>query len=301
MPPRSPLPKHAAQPASAELEALAQQLLLQAQRVAEAEAKPHPDPAERPTGARHIQQWERRLTERAEVITELRAEIGRERLAHERQVAAYAAEVIHLLEQLEELKARVKNLEPGAASRARHHRRFAGYGSFNEARSAQFAESTQGHHMDGPMFPRTNFQPTFTPHPSGEYQLLEFLALHDRTFVRAAYLAILRREPDPTGEAHYLAEVRAGENKAKLLEQFMRSEEANRHKTVIHGLERHLRLTRLCERPVIGRFVEAVLFLANVRGHLRDLRVLENHMIRIAEETQALNERNLRQLRALSK
>ena len=36
-------------------------------------------------------------------------------------------------------------------------------------------------------------------------------------------------------------------------------------------------------------------------GHLRDLRVLENHVIRIAEESQAVHEANLSKLRSISK
>jgi hypothetical protein len=155
--------------------------------------------------------------------------------------------------------------------------------------------------MDAPLFARTNFQPTFKPNAKGEYDITDFLALHDRNFVRAAYLAILRREPDPSGAENYVSLLRAGEHKARLLSEFLRSQEGRRHQTTIRGLDTHLRVLRLCELPLVGRWIAALLFLANVNGHLRDFRVLENHVIRIAEEAQALQEANLERLRSLSR
>lgn len=155
--------------------------------------------------------------------------------------------------------------------------------------------------MDAPMITRTNFQPLFAPNPEGVYQLAEFLALHDRSFVRAAYLAILRREPDPDGAENYLTQVRGGEHKATLLSQFLDSPEARQHRTQIHGLQAHLRIIRLCELPIVGRFLSALFFMATVNSHLRDLRVLENHVIRIAEESQAIHEANMSKLRSIIK
>lgn len=155
--------------------------------------------------------------------------------------------------------------------------------------------------MDAPMITRTNFQPLFAPNPEGVYQLAEFLALHDRSFVRAAYLAILRREPDPDGAENYVNQVRSGEHKAKLLSQFLDSPEARQHRTQIHGLQAHLRIIRLCELPIVGRFLSALFFMATVNSHLRDLRVLENHVIRIAEESQAIHEANMSKLRSIIK
>ncbi|EGJ09954.1 methyltransferase FkbM family protein [Rubrivivax benzoatilyticus JA2 = ATCC BAA-35] len=164
----------------------------------------------------------------------------------------------------------------------------------NDSLSSEFA-------MDTPLFARTNYQPSFKPNTRGEYDITEFLALHDRGFVRAAYLAILRREPDPAGAENYVTLLRAGEHKARLLGEFLRSDEGRRHETTIRGLDTHLRVLRLCELPLVGRWIAALLFLANVNGHLRDFRVLENHVIRIAEEAQALQEANLERLRSLSR
>ena len=58
---------------------------------------------------------------------------------------------------------------------------------------------------------------------------------------------------------------------------------------------------RSCNRPVIGKFVAAYLFLLNLDEHMRDLRILENHMIRMAEEGEDVQESNLRKLRSFVK
>lgn len=150
-------------------------------------------------------------------------------------------------------------------------------------------------------FTRTNYQPVFIVNSHGVYRLSDFLVLYDRRFVRAAYAAILRREPDPNGETHYLNRVRTGEHRALILEDILGSDEARKHRTVIHGLHEYLRRMRSCNRPVIGKFVAAYLFLLNLDEHMRDLRILENHMIRMAEEGEDVQESNLRKLRSFVK
>lgn len=150
--------------------------------------------------------------------------------------------------------------------------------------------------MQSTDFDRINFQPPFQPRDDGIYRIEEFEALYDRQFVAAMYLAILRREPDANGEAHYLDQVRSGQNKAKLLDVFLRSAEAARYSTVIRGLDARLRWIRIFEFPVIGPVVAALFFLLNINDHMRDLRAIENHVIRMAEETQRANEANLRKI-----
>ena len=250
-------------------------------------------------------QWERQMAAKVEAMSEIQSRLDQVRNRQEQQVGAYLAEIERLREQVSELSVRVGNFGRRAGTQARRHHRFAGHttnmfvaGLLSPAHSPEFL---QGAIMDAPIITRTNYQPVFKLNPEGEYQLMDFLVLHDRNFVQAAYQAILRREPDPDGAAHYLAQVRSGESKAKILDQLLHSEEGRQKHTTIHGLASHLKLTRLCELPFVGRPIEAMLFLANVRGHLRDLRVLENHVIRIAEEAQALHEANMIKLRSLSR
>lgn len=144
-----------------------------------------------------------------------------------------------------------------------------------------------------------NFQPAFIARNDGIYRVEEFDALYDRRFIAAMYNAILRRAPDSGGEANYLERLRGGENKAKLLNIFLHSAEARRYSTVINGLSARMRWIRLFEFPLLGRLFAALFFLMSINEHMRDLRVIENHLIRLAEETQGKNVSNLRKLQSL--
>ena len=106
-------------------------------------------------------------------------------------------------------------------------------------------------------------------------------------------------EPDTTGEEHYLEQLRAGENKAKLLIIFLHSEEARKYHTEIKGLKGRMRWIRILEIPLIGRIIAAIFFFLNINDHMRDLRIIENHMIRLAEQSQNKNVSNFRKLQSM--
>lgn len=244
------------------------------------------------------------VREREAEAEELHREAGRMRERHEQQISIYRDQIKELGDCLCALSIRLSDVAHKGL-RSRLHSRFA-YIAPNAIISV--LHKVQGNlynaselTMDSPLFTRTNYQPPFIVSSDGVYRLEDFLVLHDRNFVRAAYAAILRRDPDPDGEAYYLEQVRSGEHKAKLLGQILQSEEARKHQTVIHGLQRHLNLTRLCEFPVLGQILSAVFFLLSIDAHMRDLRVLESHVIRIAEEGQMVQESNLQKLRSLIK
>jgi hypothetical protein len=152
--------------------------------------------------------------------------------------------------------------------------------------------------MDVLQFKKINFQPIFRPRADGIYAFEDFEVQHDRSFIRALYVAILRRDPDQDGENFYLQQLRSGYSKARLIDVFLRSEEARKNRTVVRGLAAQMRWIRACEFPVLGRLVAAVLFLASINEHMRDLRVLENHVIRLAEELQDTHESNLRKIQS---
>src|SRR5919205_3652230 len=59
-----------------------------------------------------------------------------------------------------------------------------------------------------PSLPPLKLQPDLEKRE--QYHLNELLGLHDEPFVRNAYQAILKREPDDTGMAHYLVNLRNG-------------------------------------------------------------------------------------------
>lgn len=238
------------------------------------------------------------------VAEELRRETTRMRERHEQQTSIYLDQLKYLGDSLIALSVWL--------SESAHK----GLGSRQRGRFAHIAPSAvvnvlrkvQGNlinppdmTMDTPLFTRANYQPSFVANSAGVYRLEDFLVLHDRNFVRAAYAAILRRDPDSDGEAYYLQQIRSGEHKAVLLDQILRSEEARKHQTVIHGLQMRLRLTKICEFPVIGQVISALSFFLSIDDHMRDLRILENHVIRIAEEAQTVSEFNLQKFRPLIK
>lgn len=142
------------------------------------------------------------------------------------------------------------------------------------------------------------YQPVFKVKSDGIYDLDDFQHLYDRNFVYAMYVSILRREPDPEGEAYYLERIRKGVSKNKILAQFQKSPEAKTHKTYIAGLKAAVIIENICDIPVLGRIAVAIFFLSNIKNHLQDLRALENHMVRMAEETQLTHQNDITKIRA---
>jgi FkbM family methyltransferase len=254
--------------------------------------------------ARFRLQSDRRSHASASATDKLRQDAAQMRERHERQVSKY-------LEELERSNVRISvltaHLSAATHPRARDrlHRRFAHFATHPIVASLLSMRGTLNQAMelimDAPLFTRTNYQPAFVANSEGRYRLDDFLVLHDRNFVQAGYKAILRREADPDGLSYYLQQIRSGASKARVLDQLLRSVEAKPHRTVIQGLSSHLRITRLCEAPIVGRIVSATLFLVSINEHLRDLRVLENHVIRIAEEAQTIHESNMHKLRSMVK
>jgi FkbM family methyltransferase len=143
------------------------------------------------------------------------------------------------------------------------------------------------------------YQPVFKVKSDGIYNLDDFQHLYDRNFVHAAYISILRREPDQAGETYYLERIRKGISKNKILAQFQKSSEAEMHKTYIAGLKSAVVIENICEIPVIGRILVALSFLSNIKNHLQDLRALENHIVRMAEETQLSHQNDIAKIRAV--
>ncbi len=130
------------------------------------------------------------------------------------------------------------------------------------------------------------FQPEFVVRADQKYRLDDFLSLHDRDFVRAAYVGLLKRAPDEWGERHYLSRVRAGVSKVRILSDIARSEEARQYAVEVAGLRSAATVEKIFAIPVLGGLIQGVCFLGQINRHLRDLRALENHMVRMGEEMQ---------------
>ena len=64
----------------------------------------------------------------------------------------------------------------------------------------------------------------------------ELLSLYDESFVRCAYLTLLRREVDPSGLTNYASQLRRGAAKAQLIAELFDSEEGRNAGVQLPGL-----------------------------------------------------------------
>lgn len=106
--------------------------------------------------------------------------------------------------------------------------------------------------------------------------LSDLLRWDDLDFVRCAYVTILGRQPDMSGQTDYAQRLRAGESKLDILWQLRRSPEAKQHDPGIAGLDHVLRRAAWQRRPFLGalsRFLRA-----DADGHSRTDRALRSLM-----------------------
>ena len=106
--------------------------------------------------------------------------------------------------------------------------------------------------------------------------LANLCAFADLDFVRCAFVTILGRQPDPEGEAYYLARLRSGVAKLSILRQLRNSQEGRNHDPGIAGLDRALRRHRNASRPFFGLLIRWVTRREGDSIVQRPLRALEN-------------------------
>lgn len=82
--------------------------------------------------------------------------------------------------------------------------------------------------------------------------LAELCSFVDVKFVRCAFVTLLGRQADPTGQAYYLGKLRAGTPKLSILRDLRRSEEGRLHDPGIAGLDKALRAHHRASRPFLG-------------------------------------------------
>jgi hypothetical protein len=117
------------------------------------------------------------------------------------------------------------------------------------------------------------------------------LALHDRAFVHAAYQAVLGRSPDPEGETHYLAQLRAGTHKLAILGQMRRSPEGRAFIPGVAGLDSAIRWYRQATLPLLGALVRLLTGEEGNGATHRRLRMLSNDIGRMDNDLVALAHR----------
>ncbi len=106
--------------------------------------------------------------------------------------------------------------------------------------------------------------------------LAELCALSDLDFVRCAYVTILGRQPEPAGEAYYVARIRSGIAKLTILRQLRLSPEARQHDPGIAGLDVVLRKHRNANAALIGPIIRRLFGREGNSPIERRLRAIEN-------------------------
>jgi len=110
------------------------------------------------------------------------------------------------------------------------------------------------------------------------YALNDFLALHDRDFIEAAYRGVLQRRPDPDGDAYYLGALRRGElSKIEILGRLRYSPEGRKLKVPVHGLFAAFATQHSYRIPVLGRLLATLSALLRLPLIVRNLQRLESY------------------------
>jgi SAM-dependent methyltransferase len=110
------------------------------------------------------------------------------------------------------------------------------------------------------------------------YALGDFLALHDRDFIDAAYLGLLKRAPDPSGTAHFLQGLRDGQlSKIEILGRMRYSPEGRALGVPVTGLASSYNVQRLYRLPIIGFFLALASAALRLPRIVRSLQALEGY------------------------
>jgi len=108
------------------------------------------------------------------------------------------------------------------------------------------------------------------------YHVNELLAFHDVEFVKNAYRAILRREPDHEGYEHYLTGLRSGKfSKIEILGRLRYSPEGRQKGVKIKGLLLPFGVKCLKRIPIVGYIAGTLVGIANLNTITRNMETFE--------------------------
>lgn len=118
-----------------------------------------------------------------------------------------------------------------------------------------------------------------------EYSFAELLNYEDDCFIGSAYLAILRRKPDPTGHAHFLHMLRASQlSKAEILGRLRYSPEGKVCATPVRGLLLPFLVQSAYHIPVLGYGVALTNFVLRLPVIIRNRVNFEANTLRQQRE-----------------
>lgn len=110
------------------------------------------------------------------------------------------------------------------------------------------------------------------------YHVNDLLGFHDEVFVRNAYKVILKREPDDSGMAHFLKNLRNGRySKLDVLSALRFSSEGENVNAQIEGLGRGSVLRKMYRVPVAGYLLRLAVAIGRLPVLITNFRRLESH------------------------
>ncbi|HKQ53049.1 MAG TPA: DUF4214 domain-containing protein, partial [Pyrinomonadaceae bacterium] len=138
--------------------------------------------------------------------------------------------------------------------------------------------------------------PGFQPRPDDQYHVNDLLKYHGEDFVRSAYRAILKREPDPAGWAHHLESLAGGRfNKIDVLASLRYSPEGERARVKVNGLAWPAAIRRAGRVPLVGYLIQLAVAVARLPLLVQHQRQSEFHLAaqqqRIADHDHQAHER----------
>ena len=138
------------------------------------------------------------------------------------------------------------------------------------------------------------------------YHLNDLLGFHDEVFVRNAYKVILKREPDDSGMAHFLKNLRSGRySKLDILSILRFSPEGENVNVQIEGLGKRSILRKMYRVPVAGYLLRWAVAVARLPVLITHFRQLESHSMaqldRVAAYTNDVVAHVSREMREQSK
>ncbi|MDQ3254925.1 MAG: DUF4214 domain-containing protein, partial [Acidobacteriota bacterium] len=148
------------------------------------------------------------------------------------------------------------------------------------------AASPKSANSNGGGSPQLILQSDFLRHDNDHYHINDLLPYHDTAFVRNAYRAILKREPDDAGCAQQLGFLRSGRfDKIDILSSLRRSPEGRKRNVRIDGLSRPATVRRLGRLPIAGYAIRLGLALIRLPVFMIERNQFEAHALAQQQQT----------------
>ena len=143
--------------------------------------------------------------------------------------------------------------------------------------------------------PPLTLSPEFMFQHNDAYHVNDLLKYHDRDFVKNAYRAILKREPDEAGFLYNLELLQSGVfNKIDILASLRYSEEGEQNNVSITGLKWPARIRALERIPVLGYLLQLLLAFVRLPLMIRSQRQFQGYVVAqqtaIADYVNGLND-----------